>query len=256
MIKVKKIFGQHFLTDRLIAERIANSLSAGAHADHILEIGPGKGVLTQDLLNLYGDRFLAVEIDRDLVQHLLRRIPLLRAKLFNRDFLNFDIAKELPGSIAIIGNFPYNISSQIIFKVLENKEQVKEVVGMFQKEMADRIVSAQGSKKYGIISVLTQCYYDVEQLFDLEKEAFSPPPKIKSSVIRLIRNKTTTLDCDEKRYKQLVKTAFGKRRKKLRNSLSEMISDNDVLKLPIFDLRPEQLSIDQFVDLTKMIPVN
>lgn len=221
--------------------------------DYVVEVGPGMGVLTGRLLEKFGDRFFAIEIDSELFYYLKSKHPALNERLFNVDFLKVDLEKYFPGKVAIIGNFPYNISSQIVFKIIEHRNQVETMVGMFQKEMAKRIVSPPGSKDYGIISVFAQCYYKGEYLFEIPESAFHPPPKVKSAVIKLMRNEVEKLPCDEKLFSAIVKTGFNQRRKKLRNSLSRMINDKAILENQIFDLRPEQLSIKQFLFLTDLI---
>ena len=252
MVKAKKNWGQHFLKELEIAEKVVNGLSSSVNFDKVLEIGPGKGVLTGKLFETFGDRFYAIEVDPEMNAYLLAHYPGLKKNLLNMDVLQLDMGKYFTGNLAIIGNFPYNISSQIIFKALENKDQVVQLVGMFQKEMAKRIVANPGTKDYGIISVLTQCYYDREYLFEVDETAFTPPPKVKSAVIRLTRNKVTHLDCDETLFKRIVKSSFNKRRKKMRNGLKE-VAGKELLMHHIFDNRPEQLSLDDFVTITKMI---
>ena len=256
MIKAKKIWGQHFLKDDLIAERVINSLTQSPRFEHVLEIGPGKGVLTGKLLEKYADNFHAIEIDSEMNEYLLSNYPMIKGRLLNENFLRFDLGKNFKGSLAIIGNFPYNISSQIIFKMLEYKDQVSQLVGMFQKEMAKRIVAEPGSKDYGIITVFAQCYYYPEYLFEVDEHAFAPPPKVKSAVIRLTRNEVQQMDCDEALFKKVVKASFNKRRKKMRNGLKELVLDKDLLQEPIFDNRPEQLSLDDFVKITNNIAAN
>jgi len=253
MVKAKKIWGQHFLKDIEIAQRVISSLSLSNPFDSILEIGPGKGVLTGTLLKQFEDNFFAVEIDPEMNEYLLGKFPGLKGRLLHENFLKLDIPKYFEKSLAIIGNFPYNISSQIVFKALENRDQVAQVVGMFQKEMAKRIVAEPGKKDYGIISVFTRCYYESEFLFEVEESSFAPPPKVKSAVIRLIRNSTKQLDCDEILFKKVVKASFNKRRKKMRNSLKELIEDKKLLQHNIFDNRPEQMALEDFKMITQMI---
>lgn len=236
------------MIDDHAAERIVSSLKGDA--DYVLEIGPGRGVLTKFLLKKFGERFHAVEIDRDLSAHLQKLYPALKGRLHHGDFLKMSLKSF--SSIAIIGNFPYNISTQIIFRILEYREQVKEVVGMFQREVAKRIVARAAGKDYGIISVLLPCWYQREYLFELPPDAFSPPPKVHSAVIRLTRNAVLSLHCDEQLFKKVVKTAFNQRRKMLRNSLAGLLDDR-MLKASIFEKRPEQLTADDFVRIVKMI---
>lgn len=248
-VKAKKRFGQHFLRDDKTAQRIVSSLQADT--DLVMEIGPGSGALTQFLLEKFRDRLHAVEVDIELIQHLLQRFPSIEGRLHNEDFLKMD---NLPPvrSISIIGNFPYNISTQILFKILDHREQVKEVVGMFQKEVAQRVVADAGGKDYGIISVLLSCWYEREYLFELAPSEFNPPPKVNSAVVRLVRNKVVSLGCDEALFVKVVKTAFNQRRKMLRNSLSGLL-DEEALKQKLFEKRPEQLSREQFKEIAAMI---
>lgn len=247
--KAKKRFGQHFLQDDKMAEAIVESLRADT--DYVVEIGPGQGVLTGFLLEKFGKRYHAIEIDRDLYQYLSEQFPALKGRLHNEDFLRADLAKLFPGTVALIGNFPYNISTQIIFRVLDFREQVHEVVGMFQREVAKRIAAQPGSKDYGIISVLLPCWYEREYLFELAPQDFSPPPKVHSAVVRLVRNRKTAMDCDEQIFKTVVKAAFNQRRKMLRNSLSKLL-DAEVLKQEMFTKRPEQLSMENFIEIAGM----
>jgi len=247
----KKSLGQHFLTDTNIATKIVASLYA-KDVNAVVEIGPGRGILTRDLVkNSRFDTYL-VEIDGDLVEQLSQSFPELKRRILHSDFLKFDISGSFKGPIAIIGNFPYNISSQIFFKILENRDKVVEVVGMIQKEVAERIKTGPGSKTYGILSVLLQAYYHVEYLFTVNEKVFDPPPKVKSAVIRLTRNKIEALDCDETLFFRLVKTGFNQRRKILRNSLRSILLnlrlDNELMLR-----RPEELSVSQFVELTRLV---
>ncbi|MFT5600766.1 MAG: 16S rRNA (adenine1518-N6/adenine1519-N6)-dimethyltransferase [Parvicella sp.] len=246
----KKHLGQHFLIDLSISEKIADAITLHKGYKRILEIGPGTASLTQFLLK--NDNYLTevVEIDRESIAFLGANYPDL--KVYTEDFLkmNFDIFNG--EQIAIIGNFPYNISSQIMFKVLEEKDQIPEVVGMFQKEVAERIAEKPGSKKYGITSVLLQAYYDIEYLFTVEPEVFDPPPKVKSGVIRLRRNDTKVLDCDEKLFKTIIKMAFNQRRKTVRNSIKSFIKGTD-FESEFLSERPEQMSVADFVKLTNQV---
>lgn len=253
VVKAKKHLGQHFLTDLNIAKRIADTLSLIGY-EKILEIGPGMGVLTQFLLQKDIETFV-IEIDKESVIYLESHFPKLEKHIISGDFLKYDIVNFFSNKpFAIIGNFPYNISSQIIFKLLEIKEFVPEFSGMFQKEVAERICEKPGSKTYGILSVLTQAFYEAEYLFSVSESVFNPPPKVKSGVLRLQRKENFTLPCDEKLFFSIVKNAFGQRRKTLRNSLKSFLLDNDELKnLPIFDKRPEQLSVEEFIEITQMI---
>ena len=247
----KKHLGQHFLTDSNIAKEIVASLIAIPDIDHVLEIGPGMGALTGFLMEHPIDLHL-IEIDEASVIYLEKNFPLLKNKILKEDFLAFDFSK-IPDPIAIIGNFPYHISSQILFKVLENKEKVSVVVGMFQKEVAARITSAAGSREYGIPSVLIQAWYDVEYLFSVDETKFNPPPKVQSGVIRLIRNERNNIGCDESAFKRIVKQAFNQRRKILRNSLKSQVNTERLDQMPFASLRPEQLSWQQFSMLTNYI---
>lgn len=249
-IRAKKHLGQHFLKDEEAAKRIVDSLPVSA-SPAILEIGPGTGVLTKHLIE--HANFLAVDVDTESIEFLKKTYPAYQDKILTGDFLKMDLAKLFPGKFFVIGNFPYNISSQIMFKVLEYKNQIDVVVGMFQKEVAERLAEKPGSKTYGILSVLLQAFYDIEYLFTVEPGSFIPPPKVRSAVIRLTRNKTQQLDCDEKLFKAIVKTAFNQRRKMMRNSLKSFVKDETLFTHKHFTNRPEQLSVADFVELTKMI---
>ena len=217
-VKAKKHLGQHFLTDLSIAERIAAAVTGHHGAKKVLEIGPGMGVLT-DFLLLQPIELHLVEIDKESIVYLHKKYPELKERISEGDFLKMDLEACFEGKYAIAGNFPYNISSQIFFKVLEVKDQVTEVVCMLQKEVAERIASPKGNKDYGILSVLLQAYYDISYLFTVPPEVFNPPPRVNSGVIRLVRNEVPKLDCNEKLFKQVVKAGFGNRRKTLRNCL-------------------------------------
>lgn len=252
-VKAKKHLGQHFLTDLTIAQKIVESLSSTGSYQKVVEVGPGMGVLTQFLIKQKNYDTFVVDIDRESIGYLVEKYPDLKGHIFYGDFLKMnlnDITKNEP--FAVIGNFPYNISSQILFKVLDSKLQIPEVVGMFQKEVAMRVAADPGSKVYGITSVLLQAFYNIEYLFTVDSNVFDPPPKVQSAVIRLTRNKKTTLDCDEKRFKTIVKLAFGQRRKTMRNSLKSLIHEN-IKSNSIFNQRPEQLSVEDFVMLTNLI---
>jgi len=251
MVKAKKHLGQHFLIDDSISFKIANALQLHNQYDYVIEVGPGTGALTKHLLTNSNFTTVAAEIDRESVLFLKQHYPNL--KVLEESFLqlNFDtIAKE--AKIAVAGNFPYNISTQILFKILEERNRVPEVVGMFQKEVAERVAEKPGSKKYGILSVLLQAYYDIEYLFTVHENAFNPPPKVKSGVIRLVRNQVQQLDCDEKKFKLVIKTAFNQRRKMLRSSLKPFLTD-ELKNDPKFTQRPEQLSVQDFIALTNLI---
>ena len=248
-VRAKKRLGQHFLKDENIANKIVDSLSGDVR--NVLEIGAGMGVLTQFLLEKEDYNLFVVEIDEESVEYLKKYFPKLNGKIVEDDFLKLDLTKLFCEPFAIIGNFPYNISSQILFKVLDYKNEIPEVVGMFQKEVAVRIASKPKNKDYGILSVLLQAFYDIEYLFTVEPEVFNPPPKVKSAVIRLKRNAIAKLECDEQKFKQLVKTAFNQRRKTLRNSLKTFTFVEGFTQEDIFNKRPEQLNIEEFVYLTK-----
>jgi 16S rRNA (adenine1518-N6/adenine1519-N6)-dimethyltransferase len=259
MVRPKKSLGQHFLKDQNIAAKIVDALQAPLFTeDRVVEIGPGTGVLTQFLFKKY-PRLHLVEIDRESVAYLYQHYPDLRLAILEADFLTLNLEETFPGPLHIIGNFPYNISSQIFFKVLEYRSQVKQVVCMLQKEVADRIVSPPGSKSYGILSVLLQAYYDMEFLFKVPPGVFFPPPKVMSAVIRLVRNSTVSLGCDDTLFRQVVKQAFQTRRKTLRNALKSLNLPASLTKGhasvlgDLLDKRAEQLSVEQFVLLTNTI---
>ncbi|MEM7299296.1 MAG: 16S rRNA (adenine(1518)-N(6)/adenine(1519)-N(6))-dimethyltransferase RsmA [Bacteroidota bacterium] len=252
-VKPKKSLGQHFLKDENIAERIVEALTAKP-AMNVLEIGPGTGVLTKYLLNKEF-QFKAIDLDTQSIDYLRKNYP-LTDNLIRGDFLKMAMGDLFQGPISIIGNFPYNISSQIFFKVLDHRDQVDEVVCMLQREVADRIVSPPGNRTYGILSVLLQCYYDAEKLFDVAPEVFDPPPKVWSSVIRLKRNQVTSLDCDEKLFKKVVKMGFQMRRKTLRNALKGLNLPAEMVQSKTFDKRAEQLSVSDYEHLTQLIESN
>lgn len=250
-VKAKKYLGQHFLRDTEIARCISDSLTPDG-ALHVLEIGPGMGVLTQFLITNQEIKLKVVEIDNESVVYLHEHFPML--EVIEGDFLKMDLKTFFEDKFSIIGNFPYNISSQIFFKVLEYREQVPQVVCMIQKEVAERIASRPGKKAYGILSVLMQAFYTIDYLFTVDEHVFDPPPKVKSAVIRFTRNEVKHLDCDEKLFRTVVKTAFNQRRKTLRNSLNPLLEKgNPVYTHPIFDKRPEQLSVTEFVFLTNLL---
>lgn len=284
-VRAKKSLGQHFLTDLSIAQRIADSLTApvapgdstgdtgsstssgkdGAGQTDVLEVGPGMGVLTQFLLQRPELNLKMVEIDRESVDYLLVHFPQVNGALIEADFLKLRLETFFKGQFCIIGNFPYNISSQIFFKILDYKESVPQVVCMIQKEVAERIAEKPGSKTYGILSVLLQAWYDIEYLFTVGEGAFNPPPKVKSAVIRLVRNSRKELGCDESLFKAVVKTSFNQRRKTMRNSLRPIVSAkasregwneeqvSAFLSQPVFDLRPERLGVEDFISLTRSL---
>ena len=251
-VRAKKSLGQHFLTDLSIAERIAHTLDNFRHLP-VLEVGPGMGVLTQFLLEM-GLDLTVVELDRESVDYLEAAYPQLHGRIIGEDFLKMDLKKLYGDSpFCIIGNYPYNISTQIFFKVLDYRDQVKCCSGMLQREVAQRIAEPPGSKTYGILSVLLQAWYDTEYLFTVDEHVFNPPPKVKSGVIRLTRNSVTDLGIDERMFKRLVKASFGQRRKMLRSSLKPFFSTNpSVMASDVFRQRPEQLSVEDFVDLARL----
>jgi 16S rRNA (adenine1518-N6/adenine1519-N6)-dimethyltransferase len=248
IVKPKKNLGQHFLKDQNIARKIVDNL--GTTTPDVLEVGPGMGVLTQYLLQRPELKVHVVEIDRESVQYLQLNFPELKENIFAEDFLKFDITSFFPGNFSVIGNFPYNISSQIFFRLLEFRQRIPEVVGMIQKEVAERISAGPGSKTYGIMSVLLQAFYNIEYLFTVSEQVFIPPPKVKSAVIKLVRNQVTTLPCNETLFFRVVKTAFNQRRKMLRNSLKGM---SDIIPADFAEKRPEQLSVANFIELTRSI---
>lgn len=254
-VKPKKALGQHFLTDKDVARRIASTLDAW-HGLPVLEVGPGMGVLTRYLLEKGHDVTVA-EIDGESVAYLKDYMPELKSeRILECDFLRMDLAKVYPDGekFCVIGNYPYNISSQIFFHVLEYKDQVQCCSGMLQREVAERLAAKPGGKARGILSVLLQAWYDVEYLFTVDEHVFNPPPKVKSGVIRMIRNGVTDLGCDEKRFKAVVKTTFGQRRKTIRNSVKSLLSPGTVLpESELLSMRPEQLSVEQFIELTNLL---
>lgn len=248
-VRAKKFLGQHFLTDEGIARRIVDSLSQEARS--VIEVGPGMGVLTKYLINRQDTDFHVVEIDRESVDYLHRHFPGL--DVIEGDFLRYNLDTLFPDTFAVIGNFPYNISSQILFKVFDHRNKVVEVVGMFQKEVAERVAAGPGSKTYGILSVLLSAFYNIEYLFTVSENVFNPPPKVKSAVIRLTRNDVTTLECDEKLFVQVVKAGFNQRRKTLRNALRQLGMPLDSLPESLLAKRAEQLSVEEFISITKSL---
>src|SRR6478609_10896160 len=254
-VKAKKHLGQHFLTDESIAQQIADSL-IGTNYSKVLEIGPGMGVLTKYLLEKPYETFV-VEIDKESVEYLQSHYLKLANNIFSLDFLRHDWQTAFKNEqFAIIGNFPYNISTQIVFKTLELRNQIPEFAGMFQKEVAERICEKKGSKAYGILSVLVKAFYDAEYLFTVDENVFNPTPKVKSGVLRLRRKENFHLPCSEKLFFSVVKTGFQQRRKTLRNSLKSFNLSDNLKEDIIFDLRPEQLSVEQFIELTQKIEAN
>ena len=251
-VKAKKFLGQHFLKDESVAKDIADSLNLKGY-NHVLEIGPGMGVLTKYLLKKDITTHV-IEIDTESVEYLQANYLNLAPRIIEKDFLKYDLNDVFKGeSFGIIGNFPYNISTQIVFKTLEMRDQIPEFSGMFQKEVAQRICSKEGSKVYGILSVLTQAFYDAEYLFTVPPSVFNPPPKVDSGVLRLTRKENYTLPCNEKLLFKTVKTAFQQRRKTLRNSLKTFNLSDNLKANVIFGKRPEQLSVQEFIELTQLI---
>jgi 16S rRNA (adenine1518-N6/adenine1519-N6)-dimethyltransferase len=252
-VKPKKALGQHFLTDLDVARRIADTLSTYT-ALPVVEVGPGMGVLTQFLTATHPN-LTVVEIDTESVAWLNEHMPTLKGHILEEDFLRLDLGNLFPGEkFCVIGNYPYNISSQIFFHVLEWKDQVECCSGMLQKEVAERLAAAPGTKARGILSVLLQAWYDVDYLFTVDEHVFNPPPKVKSGVVKLVRNSATSLGCDEALFKTVVKTTFGQRRKTIRNSFRPLLPPGaDIPESPLMALRPEQLSVEQFVELTNLL---
>ena len=252
-VKPKKFLGQHFLTDLKVASNIADTVDACPDIP-VLEVGPGMGVLTQYILKK--DRpFKVVEIDRESVPYLQEHFPELGDNIIEADFLLLDLNTVFDGKpFVLTGNYPYNISSQIFFKMVEHKELIPCCTGMIQKEVAERMAAKPGSKTYGVLSVLIQAWYDVEYLFTVNENVFNPPPKVKSAVIRLTRNKKENLGCDEALFRRIVKTVFTMRRKMMRNGMKQIVGkDSPLLNDPIFNLRPEQLSVEDFINLTNRV---
>lgn len=251
-VRAKKNLGQHFLKDESIARRIAESLENFPSLP-VLEVGPGTGMLTRQLLEL-GRDLTVVEIDRESVAYLKEHYPALEGRILEQDFLRMGLTTLYDGSFCLIGNYPYNISSQIFFKLLDHKESIPCCAGMIQKEVAERMTASPGNKSYGILSVLLQAWYDIEYLFTVNEQAFIPPPKVKSAVVRLTRNGRKQLDCNEKLFKTVVKTSFNQRRKMLRNSIKSLLSEESPMPDdPMLTKRPEQLSIEQFEQLTNLL---
>jgi 16S rRNA (adenine1518-N6/adenine1519-N6)-dimethyltransferase len=253
-VKPKKRLGQHFLKDEKIALDIVEALSPPDQLEKVIEIGPGTGVLSGFLIEKNYKELSLLDVDKESIDFLLAKYGKEKAQILHEDFLKIEVQNfSKKGQIGIIGNFPYNISSQIFFKVLDNKDEVSEVVCMLQKEVAERIVSKHGNKTYGILSVLLQAFYDIEYLFTVEPNVFIPPPKVRSAVIRLKRNKVENLGCDEKLFKRVIKQAFQTRRKTLRNALKPLNLSENIIELDVFNKRAEQLSVSDFVDLTNKI---
>lgn len=253
MLYAKKSLGQHFLKDENLAQKIVSEFLNKNPSHAAIEVGPGQGVLTKYLLEDKGLSYYGVELDQRMIPLLIRKFPQIEGRIFNEDILDFDWRKAGAGNISIIGNFPYNISSQILFKVLDNKELVNYVVGMFQKEVAKRITASSGNKEYGILSVLMQTYYDIEYLFDVGENSFSPPPRVTSGVIRLMKKQELPVIYREDMFRVLVKSGFGQRRKTLRNSLLHMVNHVSFIRDPVFDKRAEQLTVAEWITLSNRI---
>lgn len=253
VVRPKKFLGQHFLKDLQVAQAIADTVDACPDIP-LLEVGPGMGVLTQFLIPK-GRELKVVELDFESVAYLHEHFEALHEGIIEADFLKMDLQKLFGGRpFVLTGNYPYNISSQIFFKMLDNKALIPCCTGMIQKEVAERMAAGPGSKTYGILSVLIQAWYHVEYLFTVSEQVFNPPPKVKSAVIRMTRNSTTDLGCDEKLFKQVVKTTFNQRRKTLRNSIKPILGkESPLLADPLFNRRPEQLSVQEFIDLTNRV---
>lgn len=252
-VRAKKHLGQHFLTDKHTATRIVQALRPEIGYQHVVEVGPGMGILSDILLQQTAYETWLVEVDEESIDFLRQQYPALGDRLIHGDFLQLDFDRIFKGQVAVIGNFPYHISSQILFKILEERDRVPEMVGMFQKEVAERCAAVAGNKTYGILSVLVQAYYDVEYLFTVKAGAFNPPPKVLSGVIRLTRRSEKTLDCDEGLFWRVVKGAFNQRRKTLRNALSGVIPKEKMDDHAFWDLRAERLTVEDFIHLTRHI---
>ena len=253
LVKAKKHLGQHFLTDKNIAQRIVDGLIHTDKYNQVLEVGPGMGILSDILLQREDLQTYLIDIDTESFNFLREKYPQLGDRLINGDFLKLNFADIFPGKFAVIGNFPYNISSQILFKILENRQNIVEMVGMFQKEVAERCASKPGTKEYGILSVFIQAYYHIEYLFTVKPGTFNPPPKVNSGVIRLTRNEVKELDCDEKLFWRVVKAGFNQRRKTLRNALSAVVPKDRLGEHPFYEKRAETLSVQDFVELTNFL---
>jgi 16S rRNA (adenine1518-N6/adenine1519-N6)-dimethyltransferase len=252
-VRAKKHLGQHFLTDKNICEKIAFQHKSHQGCTKVLEIGPGMGAITEYLLKQTDQDLYVMEIDRDSIAYLNVNFPQLKDKIIEADFLKMDLKKIMgEDPFAVVGNFPYNISSQILFKCLDYRDQIPEIMGMFQKEVAMRVAEKPGTKTYGIMSVLLQAFYDIEYCFTVDEHVFNPPPKVKSGVIRCTRNERGSLPCDEKLFIRVVKMSFNQRRKTIRNSIKQLISGTD-FDHPFLTLRPERLSVEDFIELTQAV---
>lgn len=253
LVKAKKHLGQHFLTDKNIAQKIVDGLIHTDKYHQVLEVGPGMGILSDILLQREDLQTFLIDIDVESFNFLREKYPQLGDRLINGDFLKLSFESIFAGKFAVIGNFPYNISSQILFRILENRQNIVEMVGMFQKEVAERCAAKPGTKEYGILSVLIQAYYDIDYLFTVKPGTFNPPPKVNSGVIRLSRNSVEQLDCDEKLFWRVVKAGFNQRRKTLRNALSAIVPKDRLGEHPFYEKRAETLSVQDFVELTNFL---
>ncbi|WP_219223278.1 16S rRNA (adenine(1518)-N(6)/adenine(1519)-N(6))-dimethyltransferase RsmA [Pedobacter antarcticus] len=253
LVRAKKHLGQHFLTDKKIAAKIVDGLVHTDQYKQVLEVGPGMGILSDILLEREHLETYMIDIDTESYNFLKDKYPQMGSRLINGDFLAMDLRAVFSGKFAVIGNFPYNISSQILFKILAHRDQVVEMVGMFQKEVAERCASKSGTKDYGILSVLIQAYYNIDYLFTVKPGTFNPPPKVNSGVIRLSRNEMKELPCDEKLFWAVVKSGFNQRRKTLRNALSGVVPKIKMDEHPFFDKRAEQLTVADFISLTQHV---
>ncbi|HRO76386.1 MAG TPA: 16S rRNA (adenine(1518)-N(6)/adenine(1519)-N(6))-dimethyltransferase RsmA [Crocinitomicaceae bacterium] len=250
LVKAKKHLGQHFLTDKNISRKIAQQYGSHFGCKKVLEIGPGMGAMTQYLLEDETLDVFVMEVDKESVAYLNEHFPALHGKIIDGDFLKYDLKSLFKNEpFAVVGNFPYNISSQILFRCIEFKDQIPEIMGMFQKEVAERVAEKKGSKAYGIISVLLQTYYTIDYCFTVDEHVFNPPPKVKSGVIRLTRNERKTLPCNEKLYVQIIKACFNQRRKMIRNTIKSFLNGQP-FESEYLTQRPEQLSVDDFIKLT------
>lgn len=250
LVRPKKALGQHFLIDESIAKDIVDALSPEHNI--VVEVGAGMGVLTKYLITDRLEQLRVVEIDKESVDYLNEHFPALKNHLIEGDFLRTNLSDFAKENLAVIGNFPYNISSQIFFHILDYRDTVMEVVGMLQKEVAERLAAHPGTKAYGILSVFLQAWYDIEYLFTVDENVFNPPPKVKSAVIRCTRNDRNSLNCDEKEFVNIVKQAFNQRRKTLRNSLRSRLTE-EIINNEVFNRRPEQLSVEDFIEITNML---
>jgi len=253
LVKAKKHLGQHFLTDKNIAQKIVDGLIHTDKYHQVLEVGPGMGILSDILLQREDLQTFLIDIDVESFNFLREKYPQLGNRLINGDFLKLSFESIFPGKFAVIGNFPYNISSQILFRILENRQNIVEMVGMFQKEVAERVAAKPSTKEYGILSVLTQAYYHIDYLFTVKPGTFNPPPKVNSGVIRLSKNNVEQLGCDEKLFWRVVKAGFNQRRKTLRNALSVVVSKDRLGEHPFYEKRAEQLNVADFIELTNFL---